>query len=49
MTVKGINLQDMLLNQVRKQMVYKHAISTVTPARPLSIGFECDKKENGKA
>lgn len=83
MTAKSINLQDMLLNQVRKenimvtihlvngfqlkgnvrgfdnftvildsmgkqQMVYKHAISTVTPARPLSLGFEFDKKETGK-
>ena len=83
MTAKSINLQDTILNQVRKenimvtihlvngfqlkgnvrgfdnftvildsmgkqQMVYKHAISTVTPARPLTVGIECDKKETGK-
>ena len=83
MTAKSINLQDALLNQVRKenitvtihlvngfqlkgnvrgfdnftvilesmgkqQMVYKHAISTVTPARPLAAGLELDKKEAGK-
>ena len=83
MTAKSINLQDALLNQVRKenvtvtihlvngfqlkgnvrgfdnftvildsmgkqQMVYKHAISTVTPARPLTAVFEFDKKEASK-
>ncbi|MCR5175608.1 MAG: RNA chaperone Hfq [Anaerovibrio sp.] len=79
MTSKVINLQDSILNQVRKeniqvsihlingfqikgfvkgfdnftviidsmgkqQLVYKHAISTITPGRPLeNIGIE--KKE----
>ena len=77
MTAKAINLQDMFLNQARKenvgvivhlvygfqlkgnvrgfdsftvilesmgkqQMIYKHAISTVTPSRPLS-GLEFGK------
>lgn len=78
MPAKTINLQDIFLNQVRKenievtihlvngfqikgkvkgfdnftvvldvmgkqQMVYKHAISTVTPAKPVS--FTADKEE----
>ena len=79
MAAKAINLQDMFLNQARKenvgvivhlvngfqikgnvtgfdnftviiesmgkqQMVYKHAISTVTPSRPLE-GLEFGKSE----
>ena len=77
MTAKAINLQDLFLNQARKenvgvvihlvngfqlkgnvkgfdsftvilesmgkqQMIYKHAISTITPSRPLS-GMELGK------
>lgn len=78
MAAKNMNLQDMFLNQIRKenvpvtihlvngfqikgnvkgfdsftvvidslgkqQMVYKHAISTVTPARPVNFSNEKEK------
>lgn len=78
--VKGINLQDSFLNQVRKenvaviiylmngfqlrglvkgfdnftviiendgkqQLVYKHAISTITPFKPLNNSYSHDKEE----
>ena len=29
----------------KQQMIYKHAISTITPSRPLDGMFEADKKE----
>lgn len=80
MAGKVLNLQDMFLNQVRKeniavtiylvngfqikgnvrgfdsftvildslgkqQMVYKHAISTVSPMKPLANGFDFAKPE----
>jgi host factor-I protein len=80
MGAKPINLQDMFLNQARKenvgvivhlvngyqikgnvrgfdnftvilesmgkqQMVYKHAISTITPSRPLEGAFDAEKRE----
>lgn len=79
MPAKNINLQDLLLNQIRKenipvtihlvngfqikgnvkgfdnftvvidslgkqQMVYKHAISTITPARAVSLSSEKAEK-----
>ena len=82
MTTKGINLQDSILNQVRKenipvsihlingfqikgmvkgfdnftiiidsmgkqQLVYKHAISTITPSRTLE-NLGGDKKESNE-
>lgn len=82
MTTKGINLQDSILNQVRKenipvsihlingfqikgmvkgfdnftviidsmgkqQLVYKHAISTITPSRILE-NLGGDKKESNE-
>lgn len=82
MPAKNINLQDLLLNQIRKenipvtihlvngfqikgnvkgfdnftvvidslgkqQMVYKHAISTITPLHPVNLSGE--KKEEAKA
>ncbi len=78
--VKGINLQDVFLNQARKekipvtiyltngfqfkgmikgfdgyvvimdcdgkqQLVYKHAISTIIPIRPISILDSAEKSE----
>ena len=77
---KSLNLQDVFLNQARKEripitiflmngfqfkglvkgfdsyivilecegkqdMVYKHAISTIIPARPISILEACEKSE----
>ena len=80
MTNKGLNLQDVFLNQARKdrlpltifltngyqfkgiirgfdsyvviletdgrqQLVYKHAISTVVPARPISILDAMEQRE----
>ena len=80
MTNKGLNLQDVFLNQARKerlpltifltngyqfkgiirgfdsfivsretegrqQLVYKHAISTIVPARPISILDAMEREE----
>ena len=80
MTNKGLNLQDVFLNQARKdrlpltifltngyqfkgiirgfdsfiviletdgrqQLVYKHAISTIVPARPISILDAMEQQE----
>ena len=80
MTNKGLNLQDVFLNQARKerlpltifltngyqfkgiirgfdqfiviletdgrqQLVYKHAISTIVPARPISILDAMEQRE----
>ena len=81
MTNKGLNLQDVFLNQARKdrlpltifltngyqfkgiirgfdsfiviletdgrqQLVYKHAISTIVPARPISILDAMEQRED---
>ena len=47
--VRGFDNFTVILDAMGKQqMVYKHAISTVTPARPLTAGFDFDKKDNGK-
>ena len=85
MTNKGLNLQDVFLNQARKerlpltifltngyqfkgiirgfdsfiviletdgrqQLVYKHAISTIVPARPIAIldAMEREEAENNQ-
>lgn len=80
MSKQQINLQDLFLNQVRKegvaitlylvngfqlkgvlrgfdnftvildsegkqQMVYKHAISTIMPSRPINLSFERESEE----
>jgi host factor-I protein len=51
--VNGIKLQGqiesfdqyvVLLKNTVTQMVYKHAISTVVPARPVNIGTETDSE-----
>ena len=31
---------DVLLSEGRQQMIYKHAISTVAPARPVSLELQ---------
>jgi len=83
MTNKGLNLQDVFLNQARKdrlpltifltngyqfkgiirgfdsfivileadgrqQLVYKHAISTIVPARPISILDAMEQQEKAE-
>ena len=83
MTNKGINLQDVFLNQARKdrlpltifltngyqfkgiirgfdqfsvildsdgsqRLVYKHAISTIVPARPISILDAMEQREDAE-
>ena len=48
-SVRGFDNFTVILDAMGKQqMVYKHAISTVTPARLLTAGFDFDKKDNGK-
>ena len=53
--VNGIKLQGtiesfdqfvVLLRNTVSQMVYKHAISTVVPARNVRIGTDADDEEN---
>ena len=34
-----------LVTDGRQQMIYKHAISTVTPARPINPNFTSEKAE----
>jgi host factor-I protein len=44
--VRGFDSFTVVLESMGKQqMVYKHAISTITPARPLNCSFEQEKKE----
>lgn len=53
--VNGIKLQGqvesfdqfvVLLKNTVSQMIYKHAISTVVPSRPVKIPFDEDESEN---
>ncbi len=44
--VRGFDSFTVVLESMGKQqMVYKHAISTITPARPLNCVFDGEKKE----
>ena len=43
--IKGTVIIDSMGKQ---QMIYKHAISTVTPARPISGSFTGEKAEKGE-
>lgn len=44
--VRGFDSFTVVLESMGKQqMVYKHAISTITPARLLNCSFEQEKKE----
>ena len=54
--VNGIKLQGqiesfdqfvVLLKNTVSQMIYKHAISTVVPSRPVKFVFEMDDAEKG--
>lgn len=43
--VKGFDNFTIILDSMGKQqLVYKHAVSTITPSRPLN-GFSSEKKE----
>ncbi len=53
--VNGIKLQGqvesfdqfvVLLKNTVSQMIYKHAISTVVPSRPVKVPFDEDESEN---
>ena len=45
--IKGFdNFIVMLESDGKQMMIYKHAISTVTPARPVSFGSSTDSQEN---
>ena len=47
--VRGFDNFTVILESMGKQqMVYKHAMSTVTPARPLTAGGGFEKKDTGK-
>ena len=48
--LKGIvtgfdNFVVVLSSDGKQQMIYKHAISTVTPARPINTNFTSEKAE----
>ena len=44
--VRGFDSFTVVLESIGKQqMVYKHAISTITPSRPLNCTFDTEKKE----
>ena len=44
--VRGFDNFTVILESAGKQqLVYKHAISTVTPSRPFSGGCDAEKKE----
>lgn len=46
--VKGFdNFTVIMENEGKQQLVYKHAISTITPFRPLTQGFH-EKKEEAR-
>jgi host factor-I protein len=47
--VKGFdNFTVIMENDGKQQLVYKHAISTITPFRPLSANMQHEKKEEIK-
>jgi host factor-I protein len=48
--VKGFDNFTVILDSLGKQqMVYKHAISTITPAHPVSTNFVLEKSERNDA
>lgn len=48
--VKGFdNFTVIIENDNKQQLVYKHAISTITPFRPLSANCITEKKDDVKA
>jgi host factor-I protein len=48
--VKGFDNFTVILDTLGKQqLVYKHAISTITPAKPITGSYELEKKDDGQA
>ncbi|MBP2649353.1 MAG: hfq [Firmicutes bacterium] len=46
-SVKGFdNFTVIVENEGKQQLVYKHAISTITPFRPLSSTMQQEKKDD---
>ncbi len=44
--VRGFDNFTVIIDSMGKQqMIYKHAISTVTPARPINTNFTSEKKK----
>lgn len=47
--VKGFdNFTVIIENDGRQQLVYKHAISTITPFKPMHANFAAERKEETK-
>ena len=47
--VKGFDSFTVILDVQGKQvMVYKHAISTITPAKPVYFNFSADRRGNSE-
>lgn len=47
--VKGFdNFTVIIENDGKQQLVYKHAISTITPFKPMSTNYAAEKKEEVK-
>ena len=47
--VKGFDNFTIILDSMGKQqLVYKHAVSTITPARPIAGNFNSEKAEKEK-
>lgn len=47
--VKGFdNFTVIIENDGKQQLVYKHAISTITPFKPMSTNYAAEKKEEIK-
>ncbi len=43
-TISGFDNFCILLRQTNHQLVYKHAISTISPEREIDIKFDSDKE-----
>lgn len=47
--VKGFdNFTVIIENDNKQQLVYKHAISTITPFKPVNANYSAEKKEEVK-
>lgn len=48
--VKGFDSYTVILDSDgRQQLIYKHALSTISPARPLNFSFDTYDDKEGKA
>ncbi|MDH4162032.1 MAG: RNA chaperone Hfq [Nitrospirota bacterium] len=48
-TIKGFDNFVILLKQENQQLVYKHAISTIIPERPVDLLESGDVKKDGES